>query len=220
VFLTQKVQNCTFRLDCGLFMPSVCDRNHDLRRASVCFMVVAAPVTFTEGRRESSAARRVRTGRGDGPQADRATGPAGRGPGRRLCRCDVTARAALAARRDRLPRSGYRQSSSPGLGPGRQGRTNVGRMLLFDQTLSNSAIIPMFQRGMTCCRSARPDDAPILERTDQPNSTRLFCRSPVRVPQGCAPRRRAAIRSSVLYDEAYVDRRIARGGNPRGGAGW
>ena len=202
-------------------MPTVCDRNHDLRPAPVCFMVVAAPVTFLRVGGKPSAARRVRTGRGDGPRSDRARGSGGARSGEGvLCRCDVTARAALAARRGRLPRPGSRQSSSPGPGPGRQGRTNVGRMIHFDQTLSNSAVIPMFQHGMTRCRSARPDDAPILERTDQPNSTRLFRRPPVRVPLGCALRRRAAVRSSVLYDEAYVDRRIARGGNPRGGAGW
>ncbi len=202
-------------------MPTICDRNHDLRLRSVCFMVKAAPVTYLRVGGESSAARRVRTGRGDGPQSDWARSPAGPGPGRAL------SAAAMSPPAPRLQRAGIgcrgRAPGSP-LHPGAvrvaKGRTNVGRMILFDQTLSNSAVIPMFQDGMTCCRSARPDDAPILERTDQPNSTRLFCRPPLRVPRGCALRRRAAVRSSGLDDEAYVDRCIARGGNPRGGAGW
>ena len=40
------MQTCTFRVDYGSFMPTICDRNHDLRRAPVCFMVLAAPVMF------------------------------------------------------------------------------------------------------------------------------------------------------------------------------
>jgi hypothetical protein len=95
VFLTQKVQNRTFGLDYGLFMPTVCDRNHDLRLAAVCFMVAAAPVTFrrADGNHPLS--------EGSGPAEATAHTPIGREVrrdkvrGGALCRCDVTARAAL-----------------------------------------------------------------------------------------------------------------------------
>jgi len=73
-------------------------------------------------------------------------------------------------------------------------------MLVIGQALTNSAAIPILLDGMMCCRSARPDDFPILERTGQVLAplSRLFCRSPVRAPRGSAPRCRAAYRSSGL----------------------
>ena len=40
-------------------------------------------------------------------------------------------------------------------------------MLVIGQALTNSAAIPILLDGMMCCRSARPDDFPILERTGQ-----------------------------------------------------
>ena len=112
-----------------------------------------------------------------------------------------------------------RQSTSPGANSGRQGLIIVGSMILFGQALTNPASIPIFQGGMTRCHSARPDHVPILERTGKPPFTRLFRRPPVRIPQGSAPHRGAAYRSSVLDDQAYVDRCHARGRDPRRGAG-
>ena len=113
-----------------------------------------------------------------------------------------------------------RQFTSPGISSGRQGLNIAGSMILFEQALKKWPTIPISWGGMIRCRPARPDNLPILERSGQPPSSRLFRRPPARIPRGSALRRWVAHWSSVLDDEAYVDRRHARGGNPRGGAGW
>ena len=41
-------------------------------------------------------------------------------------------------------------------------------MLVIGQALTNSAVIPILVGGMTCCRSARPDDVPILSGRASP----------------------------------------------------
>ena len=82
------------------------------------------------------------------------------------------------------------------------------------------AIRPHLQSWESCFLGVRPDNYPIFERTGQPSPASLFRRPPVRVPQGSAPRCRAAYRSSALNDQAYADGRHPRGGNPRSGAGW
>jgi hypothetical protein len=193
--------------------------NHRLRRRPLCFMVGPAQVTHL------GQAGSPRCGRGTGKRRlacppNRMFGGMGFGEGRcPLLPCHRPRRAGSAPGIGCRDRAG-RQSTSPGANSGRQGLIIVGSMILFGQALTNPASIPIFQGGMTCCRSARPDHVPILERTGKPPFTRLFRRPPVRIPQGSAPRRGAAYRSSVLNDQAYVDRFHARGRDPRRGAGW
>ena len=123
--------------------------------------------------------------------------------------------------RDRAGGSSFHRGSSVReLWPARQGLSIVGIMNLVRPTLTKSAAIPILHHAMTGCPSVRPDYAPILERTGQPLPTRLFHRPPMRAPQGFAPQRRVAYRSSVVNDQAHVDRCHTRGRNPRGGAGW
>ena len=123
--------------------------------------------------------------------------------------------------RDRAGGSSFHRGSSVReLWPARQGLSIVGIMNLVRPTLTKSAAIPILHHAMTGCPSVRPDYAPILERTGQPLPTRLFRRPPARVPPGPAPRPGAAHRSLRLDDQTHVDRRHARGRNPRRGAGW
>jgi hypothetical protein len=185
-------------------------------------MVCPAPVTHP---RKGGSNRTLGTesGGGDGPCGRGTTGFGGTGFGRvGVRRCRVIARAALPARRVRLPRSSCQAVFVTGVSkwPGSQGFDFVGTMFIVRPTLTNSAPIPIFQCGMTSNRSVRPDYTPILERTGHPLPTRLFRRPPARVPLGSAPRRRAAYRSSGLDDQAHVDRCHTRGRNPRRGAGW
>lgn len=100
------------------------------------------------------------------------------------------------------------------------GTNYVGTMLLARPCLTNSTAHPILLGGMSCCRSVRPDQAPILERTGQPFPASIFRRPPAGVPLGPMPQRRAAHRSSGVNDQTYADRRHTCGRDPRGGAGW
>ena len=93
-------------------------------------------------------------------------------------------------------------------------------MIAAGPALTNSTAMPIFSDGMTCFRRVRPDDFPILERTGRPFLRRLFSCPPAGAPMGPVRQCRAAHRSSGLDDQAHADRCHARGGNPRGGAGW
>ena len=211
-------------------------------------MVLPAQVTHLEqagyplcqARNPAEATTRDPAGQGsNGPQgsgraagSSRPQGPAGlRGPAGQVRGGSVSAAAASSPAprrwragdgcRDRAGGSSFHRGSSVReLWPARQGLSIVGIMNLVRPTLTKSAAIPILHHAMTGCPSVRPEQAPILERTGQPLPTRLFHRPPMRAPQGFAPQRRVAYRSSVVNDQAHVDRCHARGRNPRGGAGW
>jgi hypothetical protein len=45
MFLTWRMQNCTFRIDCSRFVAWIRDGGDGLQRGADCFMVGSAPVT-------------------------------------------------------------------------------------------------------------------------------------------------------------------------------
>lgn len=65
----------------------------------------------------------------------------------------------------------------------------------------------------------RLTDKPHPEPSGGPLPASLACRWPHAIPFGSVARRKTAHRSSHWNDEAYADRRHARGRNPRRGAG-
>ncbi len=193
-----------------------------LRRGVICFMVHLAWVTrpgqsgITRGSRERVLLEATARDSA-GPWVRRR-----QGPGRGVFHCRrVIARAALqragfgcrnrAGRQRHFTRESTRTATD---------WLSSKSMILIGQALTNAAFVPIFSNGMTSRNGARLNDEPDLERSGQALPTRPVRRPPARMAPPSACRCQAAYRSSHLDDQTYVDRRYARGGNPRRGAGW